>query len=207
MPAFESLRLPTATVRWRLDGPESPDLDLVVALLCAAGVGAEVIAPARAYRLNGDAGLLGSLAAQLNEIPGFRLDYEQPPSDRVSVTTVLAAPRQYRRANVVHGRDASPLIARAIDLGLAVESAGVMRWRITGPTSMQAAWLAKAQMVPTTDVLARWGLDGADTVAAEDAALPLVSVVLPTRRTQTDFIQRDENGDLLRVVQTEATVQ
>ena len=70
---------------------------------------------------------------------------------------------------------------------------------------MQVAWLAAVQNLTTEDVLLQWRVTP-EQIAAEDASLsvtiPLtvpVRVELPARRRTTQGIERDGNGEIVRV--------
>lgn len=200
-----SVQMPAAAVRWALTGPAGPTMDTLVAALIGAGVDVECISPGTAYRIDGREAVLSTLADELGKLEGFALAIERAPDDVVRVSSALA-PAEFRRSVVVHGLGAAfGMVARAVDRGLQVRTVGVNRWRVAGRTADLLAWLVDVvHQRPLTEVLALHGWT-AEAVAAEDAP-PTVRVDLPQRRVETEFIERDAEGNLTRVVQTERTV-
>jgi hypothetical protein len=207
---FTSLQLPAAAVRWRLDGPPGPHLDVLVSALVGAGVKAEAIVPATAYRLAGPEPLLEALAAELAAVDGFSLRHESAPVESVNLRTTVAPKYAPRRAVVVHGAGvhAAGFVARAIDAGLTVTTVGLSRWSVAGSGAALVAWLAGAWGKAPEDVMQALGVT-AEALAAEDdpvQPVPVVNVVLPDRRIVSK-ITRDRDGDIVDVEQTETTLQ
>lgn len=200
-----TVQMPAAAVRWALSGPPGPTADALIALLIGAGADVESITAGTAYRVDGRESVLSTLADELEKLEGFTLAVERAPEDAVSVSSALA-PAEFRRSVTVHGIGAAfGMVARAVDRGLQVRTVGVNRWRVAGRTADLLAWLVDVvHRKPLADVLALHGWT-AEAVAAEDAP-PTVRVDLPQRRVETDFIERDADGNLKRVVQTERTV-
>ncbi|MBX3601026.1 MAG: hypothetical protein KF863_10400 [Rubrivivax sp.] len=200
-----TVRMPAAAVRWALTGPAGPTMDTLIAALIGAGADVESIAAGTAYRVDGREPVLSTLADELEKLEGFALAIEQAPADTVRVSSALA-PAEFRRSVVVHGIGAAfGMVARAVDRGLQVRTIGVNRWRVAGRTADLLAWLVDVvHQKPLADVLALHGWT-AEAVAAEDQP-PTVRVDLPQRRVETQFIERDAEGNLVKVVQTERTV-
>jgi hypothetical protein len=203
---FASLVMPPAAVRWELSGPAGVHLALIAAQSIGSGCTVESIEPGRRYRIEGPDALLTALAEQVAKVEGYSLAHEAPP-EGIRCTTAVEPARNFRRTNVIHGPAFGP-VARAIDLGLRVGTVGVLRWSITGPSAVQAAWLADVQGVTTDRVLEQWGV-APEQIAAEDASLSIavtvpVTVTLPARRTTTQSIKRDRDGNITGVVSIEA---
>lgn len=197
---FETLITPAAAVRWELSGPPGVFLDQLTAQAVGMGFDVECIEPTVRYRIAGDATLLAVFAEEIAKVDGFSLAHEQPPEGVVRVTGSVTPARSYRRTSVVHGTGFG-MVARAIDAGLQVSTAGVMRWAITGASATQARWLADAQGLTVDDVLRQWHIDAAQ-LDAEDASMSItipVRVELPTRRSTTQTIERNADGDIVRV--------
>jgi hypothetical protein len=207
---FTSLQLPAAAVRWRIDGPAGPHLDVLVGALIGAGCDVECIAPATAYRLTGPEPMLQALAAELTGFDGFTLAHEAAPVESVNLRTTITPKHPPRRAVVVHGAGvhAAGFVARAIDAGLTVSTTGLSRWSVAGRGDALVAWLAAAWNKPAEDVMQALGVTP-ETLAAEDdpvPPVPVVNVVLPDRRIVSK-ITRNRDGDIVDVEQTETTLQ
>lgn len=222
---FTSIQLPAAQVRWVLSGPAGQHLDSVVAALVGAGVAIETITAGTHYRLRGGrssrrarsagapAELLDVLGEQLGQVEGFSVLREMPPTDTVNMRSTLAPSHAFRRSVEIHGdpgREAASFVARAIDHRLAVESVGIGRWSVSGRTRALVDWLAAVYVKPVEEVLALFGWT-AETIAAEDAATPAVSitlpplqvaVTLPDRKTTTTF-ERDADDEIVSALQFE----
>lgn len=206
--SFESLTLPAAATRWRLDGPTGPHLDLLVAGLVGAGCTVETLVAGKAYRVDGAEALLSVLAVELANAEGFTLAIEQPPADVVALSTSAAPLHAPRRAVVVHGSgtNAAAWVRSAIDRGLGVQTVGVQRWSVTGRGEALVGWLSAAWGRPVPDVMKALGVT-AEELAAEDAPpAPVVNVNLPDRRIEST-ITRDRDGNIVDVVQKEVTLQ
>jgi hypothetical protein len=213
---FASIALPAASVRWRLDGPPGAHLDAVTSGLVGAGVGVAPITPGTAYRLNGSAALLEALAAELAPLAadGWKLGHEMPPPlGTVDMRTAVKPAATPRRSFSVHGVGAAAsYVARAIDLGLQVESVGINRWLVTASTGRLVQWLAAAWQRTPDEVLLSLGWTAESLAAEDDPSMPVsmpplqVSVVLPERRTISEIV-RDAEGEITSVTQIETTTQ
>lgn len=198
----------SSVVRYKLTGPPGRDLDALVAGLISTGISVESIVIGEAYRLDGKADRLDAIAEQVNQIEGFTLGPEAAPVDVVRLTSTVRPPRAYRRQVTIHSAadDAFSHIARAVDAGLLVSPAGICMWTTTGPTARLLAWLStEVHKLPVEDVLNGLGLT-AEAAALEDLDVPsppTVNVVLPPRRTTTQDIQRNSEGDITKIVQVE----
>ena len=211
---FASIQLPAAQVRHRLSGPAGLHLDAVVAGLIGAGVTVESITGGTCYRLRGGVEMLDVLGEELRLAEGFSLAREMPPTDTINMRSTLAAPsHEFRRSVTVHGdggREAASFVARAVDAGLTVESVGIGRWSVSARTAALVDWLAAVYIKPVEEVLTLFGWT-AETVAAEDAASPAISitlpplqvaVTLPDRKTISTF-ERDADGEIVSAIQLE----
>lgn len=208
-----AIQLPATQVRHRLSGPAGLHLDAVVAGLVGAGVTVEPITGGTCYRLRGGVELLDVLGEELGKAEGFSLAREMPPTDTISMRSTLAPSHEFRRSVIVHGdggREAVSVVARAIDRGLTVESVGIGRWSVSARTAALVDWLAAAYVKPVEEVLTLFAWT-AETVAAEDAASPAISitlpplqvaVTLPDRKTISTF-ERNAEGDIVSALQLE----
>ena len=208
---FDIVALPVAALRWQLTGPAGQHLDTLVAQLIGAGATVDCIARGTSYRLAGDNTMLQALAAELalHADDGFTLQPEPTPADVVALASHAAPVPPFRRSVTVHGlASARVLVARAVDRGLTVTTAGVNRWSVAGRSAALLAWLAATCQQSPEEVMAAHGWT-TGSVAAEDSPVPpfKVDVQLPTRRIVTDVMVRNVNGDLTRVEQRETTVE
>ena len=205
-----TLSMPAATTRWTLVGPAGPGLDVIVASLTGAGVLVEVVAPGTAYRLHASDHFLRGLSDAVEKIPGFRVAIEEAPTESITLSTTAPPSPIPRRTITVHGAgaQAAHFIRVAVDYGLTVQTVGVQRWAIAGPSATLISWAAAAWSRGEADVLNAFGLT-AEQVRAEDApapaVVPTVNIILPDRKI-TSEITRDRAGDISTVVQTETSV-
>jgi hypothetical protein len=207
MSSLASFTLPAASVRWRIDGAPGVPLDMLVAGLIGSGVEVESITPGAAYRLNGPEKLMRCLSEDLEKVDGLSAYLELRPTGTVNVSSRLAPAYPYRRTVTVHGaQDGAQMVMRAVDQGLTVREAGAHRWTVAGPTAALMAWHASVTLQPLDEVLQAYGLTAAQ-VAAEDQGVPMptINVVLPTRATVSE-IERNSQGSITRLTQTERTV-
>lgn len=213
---FASIALPVVALRWRLNGPAGLHLDAVVAALVSAGVQVEAITPATAYRLKGNTELLDVLGEELGKVEGFELKREMPPVDTVQMRSTLTNPHPFRRSVTVHGdggRSAASFVARAVDMGLAVLPVGVGHWTVSARTADLVRWLAAIYVKTHDEVLTLFNWSS-ESIAAEDAAVPVVTVTLPTTldvdvrsmpaRKSVSTVTRDAEGEISNVVQIES---
>jgi hypothetical protein len=205
--SYGNLSWPSATNRWRLDGPANGYTDMLVAALIDAGMTAEVITPRTAFRLDGPAGRLVAIAGQLADLEGgaIKLAPEPVPQPAINLSGYVAPARAFRRTVFVHGGgEAFTYVARAIDSRLVVTSAGSCRWAVTGRTADLLVWLSEhVHNVPIDEVLKLWNLT-VDAARAEDADLPpvpTINIVMPGRKTTTEKIVRNDDGAIVRVEQ------
>lgn len=203
--SFVSINLPAIAVRWRLEGPAGPRLDILVAGLIGAGVSAEPIAPGTAYRLKGSSELLASFGEKLAaKCPEYVLKQETAPDTTVRLSTRRNPPTSYSRSVTVHGTGPGHSdVARAVDRGLDVSSVGLQRWRVTGRTAALAAWVGEIYKQTPEQALEMFGITAA-IAAEEDAPVPVVTVKLPDREIAS-VIERNRDGDIVKVTQTEKT--
>lgn len=205
---FASILMPPAAVRWELSGPAGIHVDEIVSLAIGSGCTVEPIEAGTRYRLAGDPVLLAALAEQVAKVDGFALALEAPPKDVIRVTGKVRPARDYRRVTYVHG-PAFAMVARAVDAHLDVGTVGVLRWSVTGPSSVQSQWLADAKGVSVADALALWQVTP-EQIALEDASLSVsvpIRIELPARRTTTQSIVRNPDGDIVRVDSIEQDAQ
>jgi hypothetical protein len=206
-----ALGLPAAAPRWRLDGPAGPVIDALVGALINAGIPVQAITPGIAYRLDVPMtrtwSVVEDFAAKLQAAdPAFSLVLERPPTDEVRVSQTVAPAYPYRRSVTVHGEgSAYSHVARAVDLGLDVVPVGDRRWQVSGRSSALVDWLALSWGKPTSEVLVALSLT-AEEVDAEDKPPASISVDLPTRRTETEVMARDGQGQITKVVHVETSV-
>jgi hypothetical protein len=210
--SLESITLPVAAVRYRLDGPAGPCIDGVVAALIGAGITVHAITPGTAYRLDPTAqpnGLtvLDDLAEQMQSVEGYGLAVERGPSDVTYTTGYVAPAFKPRRTITVHGANptARGFVARAVDRGLSVSTMGLNRWAVTGQSAALVAWLCQVWAKSQDEVLVVLSLTP-EQLAAEDRPPASIAVALPDRRTETEVVSRDDSGNIDRVVHLETTV-
>lgn len=196
-----------AVMCWVLAGPAGFAIDALLASAINAGLGADCIAPGSKYRLTGNNEWIAGYAAGVAKLLDHSLTQEQAPSGALNLSATVAPVCTPRRVTHVHGGNnaAYSLAARAVDHGLRVTAAGINRWAVTGSSAVQMRWLAAATGKAPADVLKEWNTT-ADAIAAEDAHGVEVTVSLPTREITTDLMNRDDRGNLTKVVQTERTV-
>lgn len=210
-----SITLPAAAVRWELSGPAGPHVDTLVAGLIGAGMTLEPIEAGKRYRVDGAQDVLTVLAAELAGAGAdVALQHEMPPVDKITMRSTLAPLPEFRRSVTIHGTGAAfGYVARAVDRGLRVATAGVNRWIVGGRTAGLVDWLATVHQKTAEEVLALWQWTP-ESVAAEDAVTHSVSVTLPPvavdvklpdRKTTTE-IARDTFGEIVNVVMLEKSV-
>jgi len=192
-----------AVATWVLSGPPGLLLDTFVSVAAGQGLGVEPIKAPERYRLWGRHGTLQGLADTVGSIEGYALAPETAPPG-AAVSARIEPVRAPRRTTYVQGTDATGLVARAVDCGLRVASAGAARWAVTGSSALQMQWLAAYQRRPLADVMTAFGTD-AEAIAAEDSHG--IEVRLADREITTELIERDERDNLTRVVQTERTLE
>lgn len=195
-----------SAVCWALEGPAGPVLDMILAVIICAGIRVERIANLTRYRLIGSYKFLQQFADEVAKVEGHTLTKERAPEVGINLSAVVAPPRPARRTTFVQGRaDAFSWIARAVDQGLHVSAAGINRWAVTGSSVLQMQWFAAQSKKTMSDALKTWGVT-AESIAAEDAHGVEVTVSLPTREITTDLMNRDDMGNLTKVIQTERSV-
>lgn len=208
---IKNFTMPAASVKWRIDGPESQVFDQVLAGLIGAGVDVEVITPRSAYRLDGPRRLLECLAEDLAPLGDYRCGPEGPPTSVINIASDLAPGHPYRRSVTVHSAApaATSFVMRAVDQRLTVATIGINRWSVTGRTAALVDWLASVYQKPVDEVLLTHGWSP-ESVTAEDTpgpavnvTLPEVRVVLPTRRTTSDITRDPRTGDINQIIQLE----
>ena len=211
--SYGSLSWLSACNRWRLDGPPGPCVDMLVAATIDAGLQVEVIAAGTAYRIDGPADRMAAIAGQLADLEGgtITLAPEPVPQGVVNLSGYVAPARPFRRTVFVHGGgEAFTYVARAIDSRLVVTAAGICRWAVTGRTADLLVYLSTyVQKAPIDDVLKAWGMT-VESARAEDIdlpAVPTINIVMPSRRTTTESIKRNDDGAIVEVVQVETDVK
>jgi hypothetical protein len=193
-----------------LRGPAGANMDGLVAGLISAGFGVEAIKPGTDYRVSGPEDRLVGASLQING--GFdeiSMDFERPADGVVAISTAVAPLRPHRRTVHLQGEGvAVTFVARAVDLGLIVTSAGIWRWAVTGPSHLLMQFLAAHVHEATIDeTMAVYGLTPADVAAEDaDAVPPTINVVLPDRRTTTTSVERGADGLISKIVQLETDV-
>ena len=203
--------MPAATTRWQLVGPAGPGLDVIVASLTGAGVLVDVILPGTAYRLHASEHFLRGLSAAVEKVPGFRVALEEAPTESITLSTTAPPSPIPRRTITVNGAGvhAAKFVRMAVDLGLTVQTVGMQRWAIAGPSATLISWAAAAWSRSEVEVLKALRLT-AEQVAAEDApapaVVPTVTVILPDRKI-TSQIVRDRAGDIEKITQHEVSVE
>lgn len=202
-----AIDLPAAVYRWKLSGPSGPELDAMAAGLINAGLGVECIEPRASYRVAGDAVELSAIAEQVASVDGFALGVELPTPGPVNLRARVQPARPFRRTVYVHGQGEAAFgyVARAVDARLSVAADGVSCWAVTGRTADLLAWLSEhVHKATLDDVLALWRLTR-EQVAAEDAdlgSLPPIRIVMPDRVIKTQKIVRDNDGEIVEVLQS-----
>ena len=196
---------------FELAGPAgSKNLDCAVAHAVKIGLHLQFIEPGR-YRLWGAS---AKHRAPLQEwIDFYKPDgpivirHEDPP-DKLSISFEFLDERTPARCAFVHGAvGTARLVTRAVEVGLKVQCIGVQRFKVSGTMKKYLAWTMAVFEVPQSRALEILKMTLAEVNAEDAPVAPVaVDVHLPVRET-TSVIERGVSGDILKVSQTERTIE
>jgi hypothetical protein len=174
----------------------------LVAVLIMAGFKVEFVA-AHCFRVIAEPARLEEFKEKFEKNFPARFRREPVPDSAVLTLFVSTAPVS-PRVTILHGRgDGLRALALALALRLRVRPIGVHRYEVTGSTACQIDWLSRFLKKSRQETLQVMQITE-EQAAAEDRGPAPIEIALPDRRT-TSIIDRDRDGNIAKVVQTETT--